>query len=78
MIQLNYFHFSIFLFGWSNKKYHYHHFWATFINFNFLWPNLKIEIRGRFINSKNLRGQIIIFENFEGQFAIFWGQNEIF
>jgi len=23
------------LFGWSNKKFHCHDFWATFINFNF-------------------------------------------
>jgi len=33
MIQLNYFYFSILLFGWSNKKIHCHHFWTTFINF---------------------------------------------
>jgi len=73
MIQLNYLHFSILLFGWSNKKLHYHHFWKTFINFNFLGPNFKIEIRGQFVSFKNLRGQIIIFENFEGPIYNFFG-----
>jgi len=64
MIQLNYLHFSILLFGWSNKKLHYHHFWKTFINFNSLGPNLKIEIRGQIL---------IIFENFEGPIYNFFG-----
>jgi len=64
MIQFNYFHFSILLLGKSNKKCHSHYFWATFINFNFLGPNLKIKIWGQFVNFKKLRGQIIIFENF--------------
>jgi len=72
MIQLNYFHFSILLFGWNNKKFHNDHFWATFINFNFFWPNLKIEIRGQFVNFKYLRGQNIIFKNFEGPICNFW------
>jgi len=48
MIQLNYSYFPILLFGWSNKKINCHHFWATFIKKN--WPNLKIEIRGQFVN----------------------------
>jgi len=56
MIQINYFHFSIFLFGWSTTKFHCHHFWATFINFNFFGPNLKIEIRGQFVNFKKFEG----------------------
>jgi len=54
MIQLNYSHFSIHLFGWSNKKINCHHFWITFINFNFLGPNLKIEIWCQFVNFKNI------------------------
>ena len=57
---------SIFLFGWSNKRFHCHHFWATFVNFNFFGPNLKIEISDQFVNYKILRGQIIIFEKIEG------------
>jgi len=40
MIQLNSFHFSILLFGWSNKNFQCHHFWETFINFNF-WAKFK-------------------------------------
>jgi len=37
-----------------------------------LGPNLKIEIRGQFVNFKILRGQIIIIENFEGPICNFW------
>jgi len=41
---------------------------------------LKIEIKGQFVNLKNLRGQIIIFENFEGPICnfleIYWDQIE--
>jgi len=54
--QLNYFYFSRLLFGWSNKKIRCHHFWATFRNFNFLRPNLKIDIRDPFANFKNFEG----------------------
>jgi len=71
MIQSNYFYFSILLFGWSNKKFHCHHFCATFINFNFFGQNLKIEIRGQFVNCKNLMGQFVIFLNFWGQIENF-------
>jgi len=43
---------------------------------------LKIEIRGQFVNFKNLRGQIIVFVNFEGPncnfLEIYWGQIENF
>jgi len=56
MIQLNYFHSSILLFGWSYKKNSCHHFWATFINFKFFGPNLKNEIRGQFANFKIFEG----------------------
>jgi len=61
MIQLNSFHFSILLLGWSNKKFQCHHFWGTFINFNFLGPNLKIEIRGQFVNFKKIEGSNYTF-----------------
>jgi len=53
--------FKILLFGWSNKKFHSYPCWETFINFKFRGPNLKIEIRGQFVNFKKIRGQIIIF-----------------
>jgi hypothetical protein len=66
MIQLNYFYFSIILFGWSNKIIHFHYFWATFINFKFFGSNLKIEIRGQFVNSKNFEGSNYKFGKFEG------------
>jgi len=56
MIKLKCFHFSILLFGWSNKKIHCHHFWATFVIFNFVGPNLKIEIRGQSVNFKKIEG----------------------
>jgi len=46
MIQLNYFHFSILLFGQSNKK-------IIVIIFG---PNFRIEIRGQFVNFKNFEG----------------------
>ena len=73
MIQLNYFHFSILLFGWSNKKFHSHYFWATFINFNF-W--------GQFVNFKNFEGSNDNFWKYWGanlQFLeIYWGQIEKF
>jgi len=60
MIKLNYSNFSKLLFGWSNKKFHCHHFRKTFINYIFLGSNLKIEIMGQFVNLKFFRGQIII------------------
>jgi len=51
------------LFGWSNKKFHSHYFWATFINFNF-W--------GQFVNFKNFEGSnYTFFKILRGQFAIF-------
>jgi len=81
MIQLNHFHFSIVLFGYSTKKNYSNYFWATFTNYNFLGPNLKIKTWGQFVNFKKLRGQIIIFEKFEGPICnfweIYWGQIEI-
>jgi len=56
------------LFGWSNKKIHSHHFWATF-KFYFFGPNLKIEIRGQICNFLKIYwGQI---ENFGDQNAKF-------
>jgi len=67
MIQLNCFYFSILLFGWSNKKFHCHNFWANFINLNFFGPHLKIKIRGQFVNFKKIRGQIIILKKIDGQ-----------
>jgi len=69
MIQLNYFHFSIFLFGWSNKKNSLSSFLDNFFKFNFFGPNLKIENRDQF--AKTLRGQIIIYEKFVGSIWIF-------
>jgi len=66
MIQLQCFHFSILLFGWSNKKFHCHHFWATFVIFNFVGTNLKIEIRGQFVNFKKIEGSICNFLKFFG------------
>jgi len=61
MIQLNSFHFSILLFGWSNKKFQCHRFWGTFINFKFFGSNLKIEIRGQFVNFKKFEGSVYNF-----------------
>jgi len=58
-------------FGWSDKK-KLSYFWATFINFNFLGPNLKNELGVNLQISKILRGQIIILEKFEGSICNFY------
>jgi len=70
IIQLKCFHFSILLFGWSNRKVKCHLCWATFINGKFFGPNLKIKIIGQFVKFKNFEGSNYNF--WKNRWVNFW------